>query len=66
MVTGTGRKVSATADWLAVGGVCCEPVSLFIWEVAGKSTGVGSSEIDPAVSRDRSPPVSGPIRLAWP
>ncbi len=27
MVAGSGRKVSATADWLAVRGVQCEPVS---------------------------------------
>jgi len=27
-VAGCGRKVSATADWVAVGGVYCEPVSV--------------------------------------
>jgi len=28
MVAGSGRKVSATADWLAVQAVYCEPVSV--------------------------------------
>lgn len=41
MVAGSGCKVSATADWLAVGAVWCEPVSAreipYGWENTGKS-----------------------------